>query len=429
MPTTQTNDSLPPHDPKAELFLLACAVHRPAILDTLEPDLFYLTTSRAILEKMQQLRIERRPALDVPEQFEHDLFLALPGVIFQGLSNALNDLPSASGWNYWLGILADHAQARKLMQMEVDLKSAAAQLATGDRSVIQEVARSLVEISSLGAPNTIEFSNMRSLDEEFGRRLEEAWEHGNILRGIPTGFAKLNNDTNGLLPTKFYVIAGRPGKGKSAMIAQIAHHAAVSGHPVLFISLEMTAIEIYDRLSSLISHVNLRKFQDQTATEEDFNNVAAARTALRSIPLQLTNSVMRLSDIIAASEKAIRDGVKLVVLDYIQKVAMPPTRENRSTSIGYITGALKELAMRHEISVLAAAQINREAEKDERQPILADLRESGSIEQDADWVAFLHETTGQNGSITDLIIRKNRSGPEGRIPFRFTKPIFRFDEI
>ena len=191
----------------------------------------------------------------------------------------------------------------------------------------------------------------------------------------------------------------------------------------------MTGPEIYDRLISIISRVNLRKFQDQTATDEDFENVAAARTVLRSVPLQITDRALRLPDILAVSEKAIRDGARLIVLDYIQKVTMPINRDNRSTVIGYITGALKDLAMRHEISVLAAAQINREAEKEERPPILADLRESGSIEQDADFVAFLHETTGNNGSVTDLIIRKNRSGPEGRIPFRFNKPIFRFDEI
>jgi len=419
-------DQLPPHDEKAEGLLLACAVHRPAILSSLDPDLFYLNTSRMILERMKLIRAEHRPSVDVPDQFEHDIWLVLPPDVFSALHAALNDLPSAAGWSYWMGIVAEHAQARKLMQMDVDLKSAAAQLATGDRSAIEGIARSLAEISRLGAQSTETVSNMRSLDEESCARLETAWERGNVLMGIPTGFTKLNASTNGLLPTKFYVVAGRPGRGKSAFIAQIAHHAAASGISTLLISLEMTGSEIYDRLISIISRVNLRKFQDQTATDEDFEHVAAARAALRSIPLQITHRALRLGDILAASEKAASEGVKLIVVDYLQKISMPISRDNRSTVIGVITGAFKELAMRHEITVLSAAQINRDAEKEERPPILADLRESGSIEQDADWVAFLHET--QN-NITDLYIRKNRSGPEGRIPFVFNKPIFRFDEI
>ncbi len=418
-------DQLPPHDEKAEGLLLACAVHRPSILNGLVTDLFYMVESKDILTAMKRFKTESRPSVEVPEQFEHDLALGLPAPTFTVLNTALNELPSAAGWSYWLGIVSDHAQARKLMKMEVDLKSAAAKLANGDKSAIQGITKSLNEVSALGAVSEDSVSNMRTLDEQSCTRLEQIWERGDVLLGIPTGFEKLNKFTNGLQPEKFYVVAGRPGKGKSAFIVQLAHYAAASDYPTLFMSLEMPSSEIYDRVLSIISHVDLKKFQYRTATQGDFDNLAKARFSLRQLKLQFTHKALKLSDVLFTAEKAIQEGAKLIVVDYIQRVSVPESRENRAIVIGIITCALKDLSLKHGVAVLAAAQINRDAEKEDREPILSDLRESGAIEQDADWVGFLHESAPE---VTDLIIRKNRAGPEGKIAYGFNKPIFRFDE-
>jgi replicative DNA helicase len=419
-------DQLPPHDPKAEGLLLACAVHRPSIMLGLSDDLFYLNESKIALAAMLDLKAAGKPSLEFPEQFEHDLMLALPKDIFSHVNSALNDLPSPAGWPYWLSIVAEQAQARKLLSMNVDLDSAAASLARGDKSVLQNINRKLLVISGLGELPGDLSSNMKALDHEAGEQIEEMWTKGDTLIGMPTGFQKLNAFTNGLQVQKFYVVAARPGKGKSSFLAQVALRAATTNNKTLFLSMEMPNSEIYLRLVSIMSRVVLRKFQDRTATQADFENITKARLALRQLPLTICDKELNLSQVISASEKAIKEGVKLIVVDYIQKVGVPLGRENRATVIGFITSALKELAMKHDVVVLAAAQVNRDPEKGGREPVLSDLRESGAIENDADWVAFLHE---KDSKTTDLIIRKNRSGPEGKIAFEFRKDIFRFDEL
>lgn len=419
-------DQLPPHDAKAEGFLLACAIHRPSILLGLTDELFYLNESKEALEGMLRLKSDGKSSVNVPEQFEHDLMRSLPQNVFSHVNNALNDLPSPSGWSYWLELVSEYAQARRLMSLRLDLNSAAENLAKGDKSGIQSISKKIQEVSGLGSLIADVSANVAQLDNEAGKQMEDMWERGNILIGLGTGFQNLNRFTNGLQEQKFYVVAGRPGKGKSSFIAQIAQRVAVEKIRTLFLSMEMPAKEIYLRLVSQLSHVDLKKIQERTMTQADFDNVSRARLVLRKMPLTISDKALTLSKIIDASEKAIRDGAKLIVVDYIQKVAMPDYRENRSIVIGYITGALKEMAMQHNVTVLAAAQVNRESEKEEREPILSDLRESGCIENDADWVAFLHD---KNQGTTDLIIRKNRSGPEGKIPYKFQGEIYRFDEL
>lgn len=422
-PEPEPADSLPPHDEESERMLLACAVHKPDLLNRLTVDLFYLVEHQTILAAMQRMKADGKKSVESSEQFEHDLMLSLPRDAFARLNTALNELPTPEAANYWHDLVTDHAKARKLLGLKPDLDHAASGFLEGDKSRVHGIVKTLEGVSAMGGAIDVS-SNMKVLDKQAGDILENIWDKGEALIGIPTGFKPLDQAMDGLQEQKFYVIAARPSKGKSALLAQIAYYAAASKYPTLFISLEMPSTEIYLRIASQISRVPLLKFKQRTASERDFQLFGSARAAIRQAPLTILDNTFALADIVEASERAVRGGVKLIVLDYVQKVTVAGTRENRSVIVGSITGAMKELAMKHHIAVLAAAQINRESEKEGRQPALADLRESGAIEQDADVVGFIHE---EKANEIALIVSKNRSGPRVKIPMTFRGEIFRFE--
>jgi len=413
------NDGLPPHDEPAEWFLLACAVNKPSIIPAIGSELFYVEQAKRVLLKMQEAYLAKMGCLQSPELFEHWLAKALEAHYFEPLIRAINSLPSAENWTYWKGQLADAYKARKLEQLKPMISETSERVAKGETP--NEVLLEISKIAKLWQSSRAE--TMETLGPKVIEELEGIWR-GDKTLGAITGYHKFDRITGGLQNNRLYVIGARPGIGKSSLAMNIILRAAFRETKCYLVSLEMSATEIGRRLFACESRVSEQKFREKTITEPEFKLVTSAASRLKPLPIKIDDYSRSLSDIVMACHQAVAEGAQLLVIDYLQKIVIPKFRQNRNELVTEISGAMKDIAMSLRVPVICCAQLNRESEKDQREPTLADLRDSGSVEQDADFVGLLHEMKDQ----TDLIIAKNRGGEKGRIAFEFRKEIFRFDE-
>ncbi len=419
-----TEDKLPPHDEPAEWFLLASAVHKPSILPAIGSELFYVENARRVLLKMQQAWMAKLDCLKSPELFEHWLSKALESHYFEPLINAITDLPSSENWLFWKGQLSDSYKARRLEQLKPKISAMSERVAKGETP--NEVLLEISKIAKLWQFTIAE--SMSTLGEKVVDELEGIWRSDKSI-GAMTGYHKFDLITGGLQNNRLYVIGARPGVGKSSLAMNLFLQAAFRGTRSYVVSLEMSATEIGRRLAACESRVSEQKFREKKATEQEFKLVTSAMSRLKPLPFLIDDFSRSLSDIVMACHQAVAEGAQLLVIDYLQKIIIPNFRHNRNELVTEISGAMKDIAMSLRVPVICCAQLNRESEKDNREPTLADLRDSGSVEQDADFVGLLHEVISKDKEPhTDLIIGKNRGGQRGRIAFEFRKPIFRFDE-
>lgn len=419
------DEALPPHDEPAEWYLLACAVNKPDIIPAIGSELFYVENARRCLLKMQEAYLVKLDCLKSPELFEHWLAKALENHFFEPLLRAVNSLPSAENWLYWKGQLSDSYKARRLEQLKPLISETSDRVTKGEtpNEVLLEISK-IAKLWSLGREEAMDSLGPKVIDE-----LEGLWRNDKNLGAI-TGYKKFDGAIGGLQKNRLYIIAARPGVGKSSLAMNIMLQAALRDTPSYLVSLEMSATEIGRRLFACESRVSEQKFRDKTATEADFKEVTSAGKRLKNLQFKINDFSRSLSDIVMVCHQAVANGAELLVIDYLQKIVIPKFRHNRNELVTEISGAMKDIAMSLRVPVICCAQLNRESEKENREPSLADLRDSGSVEQDADFVGLLHEMPrNPNGKPqTDLIIAKNRGGPRGRIEFEFRKEIFRFDE-
>ncbi len=271
--------------------------------------------------------------------------------------------------------------------------------------------------------------------QELRVRLERRKE-GVQLTGIGSGFTNLDRLTGGWKPGNLIVVAARPGLGKTAFVLQIALHAAqVEGRPVAFFSQEMSAEELVLRLSSMMSGIPLKALVDATLSDEDFARLERTWESLRDIPLYIDETPgLTVLDLRArATLLHIHHDVAMIIVDYLQLLRGAPTRKmtNREQEVSFISRSLKILAKDLSLPVIAVSQLNRQPERRQGfRPELADLRESGAIEQDADIVMFLYRPEKHGIAVntlgmevfpgyTELDIKKNRNGPVGIAVLKF----------
>lgn len=414
------NDKLPPHDEPAEWYLLASAVNKPSIIPAIGSELFYVENARRVLLKMQEAWISKMECLKSPELFEHWLAKSLESHYFEPLINAMNSLPSGENWLYWKGQLADAYKARRLEQLKPKISEMSERVARGEtpNEVLLEISK-IAKLWQAGRAESMETLGPKVIDE-----LEGIWR-GDKTLGALTGYKTFDRLTGGLQKNRLYVIGARPGVGKSSLAMNVMLQASYRDTKGFLVSLEMSTSEIGRRLYACESRVSEQKFREKTVTENDFKSVMLAGERLKPLQFTIDDFSRSLSDIVMACHQAVAEGSKLLIIDYLQKIIIPKFRHNRNELVTEISGAMKDIAMSLRVPVICCAQLNRESEKEEREPTLADLRDSGTIEQDADFVGLLHEKKEQ----TDLIVAKNRGGERGRIAFYFRKEIFRFDEL
>lgn len=269
-----------------------------------------------------------------------------------------------------------------------------------------------------------------AIDAAFGQIAERSARPSQSLSGVPSGLTDLDALTSGLQNGELVVIAARPSVGKTALGATIAKHAAESGHPVLFCSLEMSCHELATRLLVAVSGIDGNAIRHAAIPYHDLPRLGDARDLLRDLPGWIDDepkqSVMR----IAANVRRLKRQHKLalVIVDYLQLIEPDDRSSPRHEQVGAISRALKALAREAQIPVVAMAQLNRGLEgRADQRPKLSDLRESGSIEADADVVVLLHKPVDMPAYL-DLIIAKQRNGPVGELRVHFDRARMRFTD-
>ena len=424
-------EKLPPQSIEAEKSLLGCLMlDKDAILkvvDFLYPADFYKTAHQEIYTACQELFSKGEPIdiLSLSNRLKEKNKLEEVGGMSY-LSELVNTVPTASHVFHYAKIVQKKRILRELISVSQEIGVLAYDESQDPEKLLDEAERKIFGIAQRGL--TQNFVAVKDTLEEAFERIDKLSKHGGGMRGIPTGFYDLDNILAGLQKSDLIILAARPSLGKSALATCIAANVAISEKvPVGIFSLEMSRDQIVDRLISLVSGVDLWRIRtgklSSDGNENDFTKIRNALGVLSEVPIYIDDSgVTNVLQMKAMARRLQAEkGLSLLVIDYLQ--LMEPLNPNASPvqQVSENSRALKALAKELNIPVLVISQLSRAVEQRTPQvPRLSDLRQSGTIEQDADVVLFIYREdyyrpeTSRKG-IADIIIAKHRNGPVGKI--------------
>ena len=342
-------------------------------------------------------------------------------------------VPTAANASYYAKIVSDKAILRRLIDAGTRIAQSGYDSQGEVEDLVNQAQADVYQVSKMSSKE--DYIALSDSIEAAIQEIETAQKRGGELTGIPTGFTDLDALTHGLHPGQLIIVAARPAVGKSTFALDMARTAAVKyNKPTIFFSLEMGRAEIAMRMLSAESSIYLQSMRKGTVTEGDWTRLAAARGRINDAPLFIDDSPnMSLVEIRAKCRRLAQQvDLKMVVIDYIQLMSSGKKVESRQQEVSEFSRALKLLAKELKIPVVALSQLNRQAEqaKDKR-PELSHLRESGSLEQDADVVVLLHregiyERDHPKAGEADLILAKQRNGPTGTVTVAFHGQYSRF---
>ncbi|HTL54190.1 MAG TPA: replicative DNA helicase [Candidatus Limnocylindrales bacterium] len=446
-------DRLPPHSPEAEKGMLGCVLlapneSMPECIEKLKgnPEVLYDLRHRTIFEIVLQM-YDQREAIDIitlHQRLKDKQMLEQVG----GLAyvSALPDaVPSAANLSYYLDIVLEKFLLRRMIHVCTDIVGRVYDYQGEVDALMDEVERDILRISESRVTEAT--NSMKQLVNHAIATIEEFHARQGQLSGIATGFTDLDKMTSGLHAGEMIVIAARPSLGKTSLAMNIAEHAALEQKlPVGVFSLEMTADALVLRMLCSRARVNLRNIRDGFLAEQDFPKLTTAAGLLARSPLFIddTSGLSILQLRAKARRLQQQHGIKLFVIDYLQLLHSSSRRvENRQQEIADISSGIKALAKELKVPIIVLSQLNRDFEKDKsRKPNMADLRESGSIEQDADLVGLLYRSdpedpTKRRDSDDDavnedvlpinLLVAKQRNGPTGDVHLVFQRSYTRFE--
>jgi len=425
MATDQNKVRVPPHSIDAEESVLgAMMLDRDAVIavaEFLTPEDFYDERLREIYEACLELYEDRTPidVLTVTEKLKKRKSLKTVGGS-SVLSDLANKVPTAAHVEHYGRIVKDTATKRTLM-------SAASRLVDISMdeglSAAEVLDRAESEIFSLGQRHSSKaFTSVKDTLADSFDRLDELHKSGGGMRGVATGFPDLDDALAGMQRSNLLILAARPGVGKTALALNIAQNVSVKAkRPVGFFSLEMSREELVDRLLIGQADIDAWRLKTGKLSEEDFTKLSNAMGELAEAPLYIddTPALSILEMRTKARRLQVEQGLDMLVVDYLQ-LARSRQLENRVQEVSEISQGLKNLARELKVPILAISQLSRAVEtRGGKKPQLSDLRESGSIEQDADVVMFLWREDEESVENMMLDIAKHRNGPLRSIPLVF----------
>jgi replicative DNA helicase len=435
----------PPQNAEAEASLLgALLIDNEAIVkiaDTISPNDFYDKRNERIFESMIQI-YEHHRALDVltlSDQLKSRGYLeSIGGPAY--LTELTNFVPTAAHVEQYADIVSQKAMRRRLIAASKEITGLGYDESKQLTDLIEEAETRLFNVSQQQIKQDV-ISLEAILAESFDR-LDDLHKDKKKIRGIPTGFRDLDNTLAGFQRSDLIILAARPSMGKTALALNFAHNIAVkSNEPVLMFSLEMSKEQLVDRLLSMESGVDAWALRTGNLTDADFEKIAQAMGTLSEAPIFIDDTPgISVSDMrTKARREAHQRKLGLIVVDYLQLmssgVRFGGGQINMVQEISEISRGLKGIARELNVPVLALSQLSRSVESRSPQiPQLADLRDSGSIEQDSDVVMFIYREEYYNPEtdrkkLTDILIKKHRNGPTGGIELRFENEKQRFISV
>lgn len=429
---------IPPHDDEAEAAVLgSILIDKDAATlgsELIKPEYFYQNINREIFEAMLELYEERKPIdiVTLTSQLKsRKSFEKIGGAAF--ITSLVNSVPTAANVEHYAEIIREKYVRRSLIHLASQMTEKAFSEDGETPEVLDTVEQDIFKISQERIKQG--FIHIKhSLAESFDR-LDQLHKDGGRFRGIETGFVDLDFLLSGLQPSNLVVLAARPGQGKTAFVINIAQFITItSKHPVGVFSLEMSKEELVDRLLVSQSDIDAWRLKTGRLSEDDFDKLSTAMGELAEAPIYIDDTPgISIAEIRTKARRLqVETGLKLLIVDYLQLVNPGKRFENRVQEVSYVSQNLKNLARELKIPVIAVSQLSRAVEhRGERKPQLADLRESGAIEQDADVVMFLYTKDEEFSPqrIVSINVAKHRNGPVGEKDLLFRGDRIKFYNI
>lgn len=432
----QEGTTTPPHNVEAEASLLgAILIDTDAIVkiaDKISVDDFYDPRHARIYEALRTL-YEKRSAIDVltlADQLSGAGFLEMVGGPSY-LTELTNFVPTATHVEQYAEIVAQKALRRRLIATSADMVTLGRDESKSLQELIEEAEARLFEVSQQHVKQSV--VSLETVLAESFERLDDLHKDKNKLRGVPTGYRDLDNILAGLQRSDLFILAARPSMGKTAFVLNLAHQIATKAHEtVLIFSLEMSKEQLVDRLLAMESGVDAWSLRTGKLSDNDFEKLAEAMGTLSEAKILIDDTPgITVSDLRTKARREAHSGeLGLIVVDYLQLMSgggRYASEGNRVQEISEISRGLKGIARELNVPLVALSQLSRSVEsRSPKIPQLADLRESGSIEQDADVVAFLYredyyEPESERQNIMDVLIKKHRNGPTGGVELYFDR--------
>jgi len=435
---------VPPHSIEAEQAVLGglmlAAESWDRVADRLVEADFYRRDHRLIFRAISELSERGMPydAVTLGDWFAANNLAELVGGSAYVVELA-NSTPSAANIVAYADIVREKSVLRQLIDAGTEIAGDAYSAEGRSSHELLEVAEQKVfRIAEAGARGRKGFVPIRSAVKEAFNILHERYENPGAVSGLPTGFIDLDEMTAGLQPADLIIVAARPSVGKTALGVNMAEYAAMkSKKAVAIFSMEMSASQLAFRLISSLGRINQQHLRTGELEEEEWPRVTSAVQLLTEAKIFIDDTpALSPGELRARSRRLKREhDLGLIVIDYLQLMQVPGTRENRATEISEISRSLKALAKELNIPVIALSQLNRSLEqRTDKRPVMADLRESGAIEQDADVIMFIYRDEYYNQESTEkgvaeIIIGKQRNGPTGVVKLAFLGQYTKFENL
>jgi replicative DNA helicase len=409
----------------------------------LRPDAFYAPAHKLIYELVIEFSDKSKPIdfITMKQSLKDRGFLEeIGGPEF--LNELYTFVPTAANAGYYIDIVREKYLLRRLILSCNSLASRCYDDQENVEPLLDDAERQIFEIT--GDHVKIDVVPTKDLVMQAIEQIEKVYENRGSVTGLPTGFTEFDQMTSGLHQAEMIVIAARPSMGKTALAMNIAEHVAlVEGKPVAVFSLEMSSQQLVQRLLCSRAKVNLQRVRNGFLSERDFPSLTEAASRLAAAKMFIDDSPgLSIAELRAKARRLVASHqVELLVIDYLQLLRSTSRRaqDNRQIEISEISAGIKSLAKELNIPIIVIAQLNRQPDaraKEGGRPRLSDLRESGSIEQDADVVGLLvrseyyetdEEAKQEKAGEAELIIAKQRNGPTGDVPLTFLKEYTRFE--
>ena len=437
---------VPPHSIEAEQAVLGGLMLAPEAYDRINDKLtandFYRRDHQLIYRAIAELAEKNRPfdAVTLGEWFESQghMDLVAGGAYLVELASTT---PSAANIAAYAEIVRDKAVMRQLIEVGTEIVNDAFQPEGKESDEMLAIAEQKVfAIAEQGARGRTDFVAMNDALKDAFEVLRVRSESGGTVTGLPTGYTEFDMMTAGLQPTDLVILAARPAMGKTTFALNIAEYAAIkSKKAVAVFSMEMSAGQLAMRLISSVGRINATRLRTGQLEDEDWSRVTSAIRILKDQAKVFIDDTPGLApDVLRSKARRLKreHDLGLIVIDYLQLMSVPGNNENRATEISEISRSLKGLAKELNVPVIALSQLNRSLEtRTDKRPVMADLRESGAIEQDADMIVFIYrddyynKETSPDKGLAEIIIGKQRSGPTGSCKLRFFGEYTRFDNL
>lgn len=431
-------ERVPPQHVEAEQAVLGAILLQSESLITvselLMSDDFYRVNHQKIYSAMLQVGEAGEP-VDIVTLTAHLQNLGqleeVGGVVY--LAALANTVPTAANVDHYAQIVREKAVLRRLIRVATQIAATGYEGVSDVTQVIDDAERSILELSQQRLNRG--FTPIRDVLMTTFERLETLYSNKGSITGIPTGYPDLDKMTSGFQKSDLIIVAARPSVGKTAFALNITQNVAVrAGQPVAVFSLEMSKEQLVQRILSAEANIDAGRMRTGFLEDDDWPKLTMAISALSEAPIYIDDSpAITVADIRSKCRRLQTEhGLGMVMIDYLQLIQGRGRTDNRQQEISEISRTLKQIARELNVPVIALSQLSRSVEqRQDKRPMMSDIRESGSIEQDADVVAFLYrddyyDPESERKNIIEIILAKQRNGPTGKVELVFLKNFNKF---